>query len=491
MRTAGKTVWLGRWCLPALVVALGLGASAQVRADNIDQKLIEKASEIMKYLKDHKYKNVGVLKFTVQKGDKGKESYAAGEMNSNMATRLENALILLEDPKNPIGIIHDASRTAASRQLSSRDAKGRRGMFEENKFHLAWGKDTVKADAFLTGDVKISSDNKNAHVSIKIFDAKTDKKEILKFDTKTDHNILSEAGQSWRLPRSLRPTKKSRDFDGEKQDEAAANNATQQDQGKDPPVADKADEPVKLHVIFDGNEVPIEADPANPGERRVRMLKKKRDVGTKTTDVSSSGPTQSVQFIIENTGKDSYGVVLKVNGQNTVFLEEEEADKCTKWVIGPGQKYTIKGFFTQLDGKNLSPFKVLSDEESQKLADEWKDNDKLGLIDFHVFQAGGAELKVAEARKPSLRGLSKRTLGMQKPASLEAMQAALHKSTHTSRSVKDNSKLEVNRRGLIDQAKEATQAGDTITKVPFENPVEIYHTSIRYYTVSSATTPKN
>lgn len=494
MMAAGKRVRLGRWCLAAFVVALGLGVSAPARADNIDQKLIEEAPKIMKHLRENKYKNVGVLKFRVQKGDKGTPSYSAGELNSNMAIRLENALILLDDPKNPIGIIHDASRTAASRKLSSRDAKGRRGMLEESKFHLAWGKETVKADAFLTGDVKISTDNKTATVSIKVFDAKTENpKEICHFSTKTDHNILSEAGQSWRLSRAVRS---KRDFDGDKADDAAADNATTQDQGKEQQPA-QGDEPVKLHVIFDGNEVPLDSDPANPGERRARMIPKKRGP---TTTKEISGPTQSVEFRIENTGKDPCAVVLKVNGQNTLFLQEEEAEKCTKWVLGPGEKYTIKGFYTEESGKNLNPFKVLSEEESKKLEDEWKDNDKLGLIDFHVFQTGGGGMNIT--RKPSLRGLSKRDLTKNKPASMADLQRALADKTHAHNV---NGKLEVNKkslttvrhtgkpRTLIGKGESnPTEAGGDLSKVDFDNATEIYHYSIRYYTPGGGSaSPKN
>jgi hypothetical protein len=96
----------------------------------------------MKYLRAHSYLTVGVLKFTIKKGDKA-ASLTAGSLNTKMATSLENALILLNDDKHkPINIIHDASRSAAgqSRGATFRNAHGRRGLFEHT-YALAWDSD--------------------------------------------------------------------------------------------------------------------------------------------------------------------------------------------------------------------------------------------------------------------------------------------------------------------------------------------------------------
>ena len=64
------------------------------------------------YLKEHGYRNVGVLKFRVQKGDEP-VSDRVGTLNLDLAARLEVALVLTTDIKAPLGIIHDASAVAA------------------------------------------------------------------------------------------------------------------------------------------------------------------------------------------------------------------------------------------------------------------------------------------------------------------------------------------------------------------------------------------
>jgi len=58
----------------SLMTGLGLALQTAARADSggsdpIDTALRDGAPRIMKYVKDHGYKTVGVLKFTVKKGD--------------------------------------------------------------------------------------------------------------------------------------------------------------------------------------------------------------------------------------------------------------------------------------------------------------------------------------------------------------------------------------------------------------------------------------
>src|SRR5207248_2440038 len=128
--------------------------------DNIDAALMKKAPEIVKFLKDEGYKNVGVLRFQLQKG-KAKATYAAGPINGNMATRLENALKMENDPKCPVGIIHDAGAVIAAKEpdkhWAESDAKQRAALFDYS-YPLAWGDDKVKPDAFLHGRVRLSED---------------------------------------------------------------------------------------------------------------------------------------------------------------------------------------------------------------------------------------------------------------------------------------------------------------------------------------------
>ena len=72
----------------AIAAGLGMNSPAPARADTIDKSMLEESPEVMKYLKGHHYKTVGVLKFVVKKGDRS-ANLDAGTLNAMMATRLE------------------------------------------------------------------------------------------------------------------------------------------------------------------------------------------------------------------------------------------------------------------------------------------------------------------------------------------------------------------------------------------------------------------
>src|SRR5262249_6470091 len=91
--------WLGGGVCLALLLAGGSPA----RADNIDNALRTRVLAIMKDLEAHGYKNVGVLKFQVKLGNTP-PTLTAGKLNYVMATRLENALVMSDNAKAPIGL---------------------------------------------------------------------------------------------------------------------------------------------------------------------------------------------------------------------------------------------------------------------------------------------------------------------------------------------------------------------------------------------------
>ncbi|HYT94204.1 MAG TPA: hypothetical protein VEL76_36140, partial [Gemmataceae bacterium] len=158
-------------CAVAGFALVALAAAAPTaRADAIDDALLERGRAMMKYLrnKDNKdVKNVGVLKFQVQVRD-GKPRMEVGRLNSLMETRLENVLILAnEDDKRVIGVTRGASQAAAARDKNATylTAEGLAKLFAQ-EYPLAWGKEKVKVDRFLTGIVQTSPDLKQTTVII-------------------------------------------------------------------------------------------------------------------------------------------------------------------------------------------------------------------------------------------------------------------------------------------------------------------------------------
>src|SRR5262245_15185166 len=83
--------------VPALGAALLLAActvfAPAARGDVVDEQLFKHSEKILKQLDKAGCKNVGVLKFKVQVGE-APESYFAGRLNTLMATRLENVMVL-------------------------------------------------------------------------------------------------------------------------------------------------------------------------------------------------------------------------------------------------------------------------------------------------------------------------------------------------------------------------------------------------------------
>ena len=76
-----------------LALAAFIGNPLAVRAESIERELYRQAPDMIKTLKDKGYKNVGVLRFLVQKGDE-KPTTLAGTLNLDMANRVAIALIL-------------------------------------------------------------------------------------------------------------------------------------------------------------------------------------------------------------------------------------------------------------------------------------------------------------------------------------------------------------------------------------------------------------
>src|ERR1700674_1608621 len=148
----------GRVAALALMLA-GIVGPAPVRADTLEAALLKQAPRVTAYLKDHGYRNVGVLKFRVKKGDAPASDHV-GPLNLNLAGRLEIALVLANDNEVPLGIIRDADGVAATLPGANHLTRpGRQALFR-GRYPLAWGEQQVAPDAFLTGVAVVTPDLK-------------------------------------------------------------------------------------------------------------------------------------------------------------------------------------------------------------------------------------------------------------------------------------------------------------------------------------------
>jgi hypothetical protein len=357
--TRGGRATAGKTSLAAVVVILATAGVHPALAEGLDTELMRQAPAVLKYLRDHGHHNVGVLKFRVKKGD-DPASDRVGPLNINLAARLEIALILADDIKQPLGIIHDASSVAATLPgVNHLNKAGRQALFR-GRYPLAWGDERVVPDAFLSGVAVLGPDLKSMTVTILAFGKDGVKLDsVTQFAATTDPPALAEAGESFLIRGA---------FDGgrvETARERVVKTASRVKAGLESnPLRDDI-APVALEVRYDGRPVPLEI---RGGKALVR----------------EPGRGQQVTFVLRKLDRtpERYGVVLSVNGLNTLYKERLDPFRSWKWVLGPDSPtITVRGF--QTEAKTAEAFRVLSAEESRKDAMNYgADAGTIGLVVF-------------------------------------------------------------------------------------------------------------
>lgn len=433
--------------LTALIVSTALLADrpSAARADNLDRALLKAAPEILAYLEGKEHKNVAVLKFLVQKGDAA-PSDRVGTLNLAIARRLELALVLANKGKKPLNIIQDASKVAADTVGATHRTRAGREKLFEGPYPLAWGNDQVLADAFLTGRVQVNADLTRMTVTIEAFgkDGKDPERVITPtLVVDVDAAVLTELGESFLLRGA---------FDNGKAVEAAAKVKTAPDKH---PLADRT-APVSLEITYDGRPVRTEV---KDGIVQVPEPKKGEKVAMVVRRLDRS--------------RETYGVVLKINGENTLFRQRLPDLRCRKWVLEPSDPSTplILGYRTADD--KVETFQVESREESK--ADAIDYGPDVGTITMTVYRRkpDGTPADPAGPKKGDGTIDEADELAVQrgaypttKPESLAALQSALRQQTAT--------------RGRIRPGEKIPQS--ELKRVPFEpDPVPVMAVTVRYF----------
>jgi hypothetical protein len=439
-------------------VALALAALAPglARADNIDTALNTRAPQIMKYLKSRGYKNVGVLRFRTQETTR-RVNFGVGDINGNMATRLENVLIIHNDTdeKKAIGIIRDAGKTASSKVGSwYRSQANRKKLFDYSTYPLAWGKKKVKPDAFLTGVVKQTGNLAKTTVTIEVFTKAQPKlARVTEFTVNTDRTILRDMGKNFLLAkRSIRRRS------SQQNDQAAVKDAQQrQQQNKGKKSKDDAGTQTLTPDNIFGLAFELKYDDET------------QQINTESSEWKVSTPAEgkTISMVLNYSGTDRgrLGVVLKVNGLSTWAQEKEDSLQCLKWLMDRGARYTFRGF--TMDDKTELRFKVLSEEASATKAADFGAN--AGFITIDVFTQKTGQ---GDEKKISMRGLSARA---RKPSTLKALQKQLVASAGLKRKM-------VGKRAIIVADDTPVKPGD-IKREAFPNAVLLGSVKIRYYEV--------
>lgn len=472
----------------ATVVFLGVRAAMPAVADDaksatIDRGFQERSKEILDQLKSKGYKNIGILKFRVKKGD-DPISDSVGTLNMFLADRLEMALILANpnDADKQIGIIKKASQVAVKISGASHvTAAGREKLFQ-GEYKLAWGDQSVKPDAFLTGVAQISSDMKTITVGILVFDqtggALT--KIISPFDARTTPAMLGEGGESYTLRGA---------FDSAKLELVQATVAAAAAKVKTAeavhPLADPAS-PVLLEVIYDGKPAPIEF-------REGKAFVKEPQEGQKVT------------LLLKRTShaKGRLGVVVKVNGESTLERQRLRDVECRKWILEPDSPpISLVGY--QVDANVAEEFRVLSQAESS--AAEVNYGADVGMISISVFrEVGGVPLpespgsKKDDSTKTVKAGDSSSTPPSDLPPDTAEDLAALSRGVYPKGKTKNLAALKFqlreggrdtgDTRGLIAQGRRTENATRIVQFVA--DPTPIIVAAINYYSAKPVPKPNN
>ncbi len=353
-------------CSIVLVLAAMLqaqrAAAAEPSQESVQHQMMQVVPSITKFLHSKGYKNVGVLKFRIKKGNEP-VSDRVGTLNTLLADQLELALLLKINIKedSSLGIIHKASDVAAKIPGATHlTADGRKKLLD-GKYPLAWGDEKVTPDALITGVAIVSADLREMSVNLLCVSRSSGELEKIgtPFSAKVDAAALSELGESFAL-RGIGDGGEVKLTETEAVETAAKVKAKQTSY----PLSDPTT-PIKLEIYYDGKLAPInikdgQAQVAEPRDGQKVTLRIKRN--------SSDGKR--------------YGVVLKVNGENTLFREKNRDIDCRRWIIEKTQTHSdIIGY--QKDDKKTEEFKVLSRQEAQK--NDIYYGDDVGLISMTVF----------------------------------------------------------------------------------------------------------
>lgn len=450
-----QTAMFSRWSgLLAVVASFLLPIARADDLPSLDRALRTAAPEVLRFAKDRGYANVGVLKFRIKKGA-GKLTDNAGPLNLKLSEKLELALILVNDVRQPIGIVHDASSVAAgivgANHLSE---DGRKKLFS-TQYPLAWGEAKVIPDAFFVGVAEFSADLSQMTVGIAAFDRRAEKLEpVLKFDCRSSVTNLVETGESFTV-RGLfdggtvetKPAKIEQETFAKVTTQAAS---VRESTAKHPLVDPMS--PVELEVRYDGQLIPFDF---TAGEARLREPQESQKV---TLTLRRRDPND----------RRRYACVLRVNGENTLFRQRQNDLDCNKWVLEPGSPpLVVRGF--QKTAIVAAEFRILSQAESK--AKEMNYGADVGTIALTVFTEAGSTtpkrpvIDLADEDAEDALIIQKCQFPAEKPKTLDAAKSRLAALSQN--------------RGLIEEGK--IDESKTVT-VKFEtDPRPVMSVTVRYY----------
>jgi hypothetical protein len=430
---------------PALLFLLGLVVATalppRARAGSLDEAVLFATDDILDVCRTRGWKNIGVLKFRVEeqkkKGRPTVSTWNEGRLNTYMARRLENSLLLAG--KGKIAVTRSASEEAIKRDrnISWANADGRKKLLSF-AYPMVVGDKSAKVDAFLTGVVTITPDFKKMKVVILGWDNKNlEPREVTTFETRTDRSALIEMNRSFVIKRAtaLSLVKSRAELDD------AASNDIDQGAATNNSNAKPLSEYVDFQLVYDDQPVAIEQ-------------------GADSTRFKAQTPQPGQKVLLRISGKERLAVVILVNGVNTYLKESgREPTQYSRWVLEqPNRPYTIAGFYP--DSKTVEPFKVVADDQNSNIT--LADETKRGLIEVFVFREG-KEPETSDQVGMTLRGFNLRA---------KTYQDAIKR-------LKANMRNAPTKKGLL--IPDPNQQAASVQETDFQNPQLVASQVVEYY----------
>lgn len=364
----GSAVPLPPWrawrflAVPLGVAAIAGGTPAPAEAPRSLPAAVARAvrEEIGPVLEREGIESVGVLKFLAVDGDEPGDlpTTQLGAINTDLAAQFQTAILLNVARKHPIAVLRDPGKVAATIPGASHlSVEGQAKLFAAD-YPVVVGApgDTVKPDAFLFGIVELADGLETAAVDVRMIRrGREEVRKLCSLTARLNADDLTATGRSYLATRGL--------FDAGKAVAAASPPAEDPvdgragifalaadvKAGRRPFPLEDAEAPVALSIAYDGAAQPIDfrgggAFVAEPraGQKLVVTIRKVRRDGRR------------------------YGVVLKVNGENTAERGVLPDVKSMKWILSDGfMSLPVTGY---LVGDMLEPFVVLSEAESARRA---------------------------------------------------------------------------------------------------------------------------
>lgn len=469
-------------CLLIGAVLFGISADSLLAGDDLERQYQTIAKQILTKLRDADVKTTGVLKFSVRIGE-GRFPQSVGALNMRLAQKLELALVManpaIKAQENlQVGIVRGASDVANTiPEASHLTPEGRKALFSK-AYPLAWkhlGKSETVPDSLIVGVAEVHSNLSQMDIELLLLSRTSLQLTLLtRLTVPTDLEDLIDSGESF-TTRGL--------FDGGqvKRTEAAQDTKTgetpskQEDSVQDVarqkalavrtetlgdsepqtsskhPLSASGDSPITFEIHYDGSPQSLEFRDG------AAFVKEPRE-------------GQNVVFIVRRKGNDKqrYGVLVRVNGENTLYRERVPDLKTTLWILEPElPAFSIQGF--QLDEGTREQFRVLSDTDSEKRTIDYGRD--VGMISIVVYQEDQTlELPVTD-EKLDLAIQTQTVL----PDETKETRGQLGKSLIDQLVAQDTT------RGLIAEGEKTKAAIDTVSFK--RNSVPVMATSIRYYNV--------